>query len=86
MNRQKAILEFTNFLMKESRKNYISYSIKKNEENTELTYENFLNRKISIFTSTKNIQIIFSKDKLNEYPMTKEGIIDAKRDLISIVS
>lgn len=86
MNRQKAILEFTNFLMKESRKNYISYSIKKNEENTELTYENFLNRKISIFTSTKNIQINFSKDKLNEYPMTKEGIIDAKRDLISIVS
>lgn len=86
MSRQKAILEFTNFLIKESRKNYVNYSIKKNKENTELTYENFLNKKISIFTSAKNIQINFSKDKINEYPITKEGIINAKRDLVNNIA
>lgn len=86
MSRQKVILEFTNFLMKESRKNYIAYVIKKNDKNTQLTYENALNKIIKITITSKNIQIDFPNDEINTYEITKESIIDAKRDLLNNIA
>lgn len=84
--RKQTIIEFTTFLIKESRKNYISYTIKKDKDNTQLTYENALKKIISISTSNKNMHISFPNSESNEYPMTKEGIINAKRDLIRSIA
>lgn len=81
---QKLIIEFTNFLMKESRKNYTSYSINKNPENTKLKYENVNRKEIKIIDFKNEFYIEMNNDTYR-YEKTKNEIIEAKRDILNYI-